>query len=120
MSWTYSQSTGTLLHNGIHIGVGYSGHGPGVNHSESEKIHDIGPIPRGTWRIEKPIDSSHTGPFSLPLVLISGDAFGRSAFLIHGDNQHMDFSASHGCIIMARPIRKQIIDSGDCILEVIA
>ena len=37
--------------------------------------------------------------------------------MIHGDDAEND--ASRGCIILSRPLRRQIIDSGDCELEVV-
>ena len=45
---------------------------------------------------------------------------GRSNFLIHGDSKtHPDF-ASQGCIILDKKCRKDMWNSGDKILEVIA
>ncbi len=39
------------------------------------------------------------------------DTFGRSAFLIHGDNAKKDKSASEGCIILGPALRQQIAES---------
>jgi hypothetical protein len=45
--------------------------------------------------------------------------FGRSDFYIHGDNPALNYTASEGCIILARPIREQIAASGDNDLQVL-
>jgi hypothetical protein len=42
---------------------------------------------------------------------VGTDTFGRSAFLIHGDN--LTHTASHGCIILRREVRVQINQSTD-------
>jgi len=36
------------------------------------------------------------------------DTFGRSGFMVHGDNQALNHSASEGCIVAPRFIRDQI------------
>jgi len=45
---------------------------------------------------------------------------GRSAFLIHGDSIAAPGTASHGCIILARPDRERIAESGVKQLVVVA
>jgi hypothetical protein len=124
MAWLYEQATGDLFHNGTFVGTGYSGRGKtrseGRNNEHVEAIVKVGPIPRGKWRIGKPVNSEHTGPFSLPLKQVPPRPlrFGRTAFLIHGNNKADN--ASEGCIILARAIRDQIVASGDTDLEVVA
>lgn len=117
--WKYSQSTGRLSLNGDFEGSGYSGHGAGLNDPYSEQVHNVGPIPRGMWKIER-WDAHHAdkGPVVGVLEPVWHDAHGRSGFLIHGDNSAMDHSASHGCIIMSRTVREKMRDSGDTDLEV--
>jgi hypothetical protein len=44
--------------------------------------------------------------------------FGRSGFLIHGDNAEMNHTASDGCIILSHDIREQIDESEDRVLIV--
>ena len=109
---TWSQSNGVLKgEDGSTWGVGFSGHGNGVNNPAYQKVANVGPIPRGLWSIGKPENSPHTGPFSLPLTPKAGiETFGRSDFLIHGDaiTEPGAKAASHGCIILARSVRERI------------
>jgi len=82
-----------------------------------------GPIPRGRYTIGAvefaDVDGPH-GPFVLPLTpAAANEMFGRTGFLIHGDSiEHPGF-ASRGCIILARPTREAIAQSGDADLEVV-
>lgn len=120
--WTYDQSTGDLSHNGGFVGTGYSGAGrtpaQGRNNGALEGEAARGPIPRGRWHIGSPRDGGRLGPFVMNLDPVGHDAHGRSLFRIHGNNQADD--ASHGCIILARPIRDMIAASGDHDLDVVA
>jgi len=119
--WTYNSSNGALIHNGVHVGTGYSGHQAGVNNPEMESIHNTGPIPRGSWTISHFFnDPGGKGPIVARLSPDEGtDTHGRGGFMIHGDNSEHNGTASHGCIILARPIREQIATSGDSILQVV-
>lgn len=118
--WTYRQSTGELLHDGEHVGRGYSGHGDGLNNPTLEDVPEVGPIPRGFWHIGVPHMSMRVGPYAMSLRPEPGtDVFRRSDFLIHGDNYHHDQSASRGCIVLARALREAIHESSDTDLEVI-
>jgi hypothetical protein len=49
----------------------------------------------------------------------STNTFGRSGFLMHGDSTQSPGSASQGCIIMPRPVREQVWNSGDRDLKVV-
>lgn len=103
-------------------GKGYSGHGEGVDNPADESISNVGPIPEGKWSIGAPEDSPNTGPFTLPLAPLEGtDARGRSDFRIHGDlvGEVGKELASHGCIILARPIRERINGESDRTLCVV-
>ena len=61
-----------------------------------------------------------TGPFTLVLAPAPGtETHGRSAFRIHGDSIRLPGTASHGCIILPRPVREAIWASGDRDLEVV-
>ncbi len=119
--WKYSQSTGTLFKNGQPITTGYSGYGmtlrEGRNNPAMETVVARGPIPRGMWRIGAPYDSQKVGPYSLVLEPVKHDAHGRSAFRIHGNNKANN--ASNGCIILSRPLREAIWNSGDRLLQVV-
>jgi hypothetical protein len=117
--WVYQQTTGELLLDGEYVATGYSGHNEGLNNPALEAVQNVGPIPAGNWTIGEPHNSEHRGPVCLPLRPAGHAAHGRTAFLIHGDNQKGDKSASHGCIILPRKIRERIIASRDPELLVI-
>lgn len=120
---TYEQSTGNFLDSaGNLIGVGYSGNGPEMNSPESQNVRDHGPLPQGWYTVEPPHVDEQTGPVSMNLVPDPGnEMFGRSAFLIHGDNAALDHTASDGCIVMAHEYRVAIaaaVLAGDNRLQV--
>jgi len=122
--WTYSQSSGALLDaSGNLRATGYSGHGAGLDNGAEQNVRNVGPIPRGLWSIAPPRDSLKHGPYVLPLTPHAGtDCCGRDGFLIHGDEvahagEHL---ASLGCIILDRPTREAVWDSGDHVLRVVA
>jgi hypothetical protein len=120
--WTYKQSTGAVTRaDGVVIGDGYSGNGPGYNNPFSEAHVDVGPIPEGQWTIGAFFDDpGGKGPYVAHLMPCEGtETYRRSGFMIHGDNAAMNHTASEGCIILSRPLRQQIADSGDSSLEVI-
>jgi hypothetical protein len=118
--WRWDQSAGELTRDGAFISKGYSGAGRGVNNPVMQAATAIGPIPRGRWRMTEVKDSPNTGPFTIVLVPEAGtDTCGRSAFRIHGDNRLANKTASHGCIILPRPVRQRIWASGDRALEVV-
>ena len=118
MTWRYDQSSGSLDHDGTPVGTGYSGMGVYRNDPTAEDRPNEGPIPRGTYTIGEPHDTQTHGPFVMRLTPDpSDDMHGRAGFLIHGDNQ--THTASQGCIILARPIREQVWQSGDTELEVV-
>lgn len=82
----------------------YSGkRGIWCNNPEYEAEANYGPIPRGRWTFGAPYHSAKTGPLSIPLIPAGHDAWGRSGFLIHGDNAESD--ASQGCIVAPRALR---------------
>lgn len=89
------------------VGVGYAGKGVWRNRTEGERILGHGPLPRGRYRIGAPADSATVGKYALRLTPLD-ETYGRSAFLIHGDNGRGDFSASSGCIILPRNVRERI------------
>ncbi len=121
MPWIYDQSSGDLFHDETFIGTGYSGKGKtkaeGRNNGEMEAKLATGPIPRGEWVIGAPIKSPTMGPVAIALKPAEKKtAHGRSGFFIHGNNAAND--ASHGCVIMARGIRLEIVGSGDTVFVV--
>ena len=121
MAWHYNNATGVMTGpDGVVVGTGYSGNGAGLNNPAAEAIPDVGPIPEGVWRIGTAFDHPHLGPVAMvliPLALLTAST--RSGFFIHGDNIQMNRSASHGCIILGRPIREEIAQSTDRTLIVV-
>lgn len=120
--WTYAQKTGALRQqNGKVAGTGYSGFDNGKNNPAMQAIHDIGPIPQGSWIITgPPFNTPQHGPFVLRLLPSrTTNTFERSGFLMHGDSTHAPGTASRGCIIMPRTVREQVWNSGDTDLEVV-
>jgi hypothetical protein len=119
--WIYEQKTGALRLNDNIVAKGYSGHGDGKNNPEAESIHNVGPIPRGNWRISgPPVDTSTHGPFVLHLMALpETETFGRSGFLIHGDSMEHPGAASEGCVILARSVREYVWTSNDRNLKII-
>jgi lipoprotein-anchoring transpeptidase ErfK/SrfK len=121
MAWTFKITPGTLLNlNSIQVGQGYSGHGEGLNNPAMCSVHNVGPLPTGKYKIGQPRSDNQVGVFAMPLTPDpSNEMFGRSAFFLHGDNASMNHTASDGCIILNRPLRNDIANSGDDELIVI-
>ena len=113
--WVYQQSTGVLSHDLSYVAEGYSGHGEGKNRPEFQEIADVGPIPVGSWTITgPPQDTPSHGPCVLRLTpSAETDTYGRSGFLLHGDSVVDPGAASMGCIVLPRPVREAIWESGD-------
>ena len=122
--WIWKSTAGELWHDDTFIARGYSGFGMGQNDPALENVPNIGPIPRGSWAIgaAEYVDTvGPHGPFVLPLTAKEGtETFGREGFLIHGDSISHAGSASHGCIILPRQIREDIVATHDIDLEVVA
>jgi hypothetical protein len=117
---TYNRANGNWSHNGELLGTGYSGNGPGLNNPAMSDVHDVGPIPAGTWFISHPFVDPGKGPIVMRLTPVDGtETFGRGGFLIHGDNAAMDHTASEGCIILPHDVRQAIALSVDDELQVI-
>jgi hypothetical protein len=119
----YVQSTGQVWSNGALLGVGYSGFGEGKNNPALERVKGIGPTPLGRYQLEPPGPHPTAGGFVMRLSPLPGtQTFGRSGFLVHGDNVDPDKrgTASHGCIVLARAIREAMWASGVRTLEVVA
>ncbi len=110
MEWTYEVKTGKLYEpEGECIAIGYSGMGNAKNNPMMEQVHGQGPLPRGSYTIGPAHTSPHTGPITMDLDPLPGtEVFGRSLFRIHGDSIAHPGEASHGCIILPRPVRQEI------------
>ena|ERR1035437_5329862 len=105
---------------GKRLAYGYSGAGAGKNNPAMQKVYDVGPIPRGKYLIDVPVDTVTHGPYVLRLEPDDRNVmFGRAGFLIHGDSVVNPGSASEGCIIMPRFARERIWESLDHELEVV-
>lgn len=110
--WKYVQTTGDLFLNGEYMETGYSGALPdGKNNPDMECVRNVGPIPRGYYNIG-PVENKPT-PMTLRLIADMPNYCNpaRSGFLIHGDNA--THTASQGCIILGRNMRRTIAESGD-------
>lgn len=121
VSWTYRQSSGDLFTpDGGCVGQGYSGRGPGLNNPAQQSVAEVGPIPQGQWTIGEFFDDpGGKGPVVAHLTPAPGtEMFGRDGFMIHGDNQAADYTASEGCVILARQLRMLIQESGVRLLTV--
>lgn len=129
LDWVCSQSTGNVSHvdpngNSTDIGNGYAGNGNGINNPAMQNVPDTGPLPQDAYTIE-PQQNNTTGsgtslPGSMRLTPDPGNSmYGRSGFLIHGDSNQGNRSASEGCIILNRNIRNRIGHNGDSILMVV-
>ena len=121
--WTYQQSTGNLTDPyGKVIGVGYAGHGPGIDNPADEEIRNIGPLPTGKYTIGPFYDDPHgKGPLVAHLIPDpANEMYGRSGMMIHGDTAAHNQTASEGCIVLAHNLRAAIASSLDDDLLVIA
>lgn len=122
--WRYSQSTGLVTDPaGEILGVGYSGNGADLNNPAGQGDIGHGPCPQGEWTIGAFFDDvGGKGPIVARLTPCAGnDMDGRAGgFMIHGDNQAMNHTASDGCIILSHALRQTIAGSGDASLLVTA
>lgn len=127
MSWTYEQLTGNLYDpSGAFIHSGYAGgdcgkNPQGVNNPAAQMIDRTGPLPEGMYTKGTPVEGTALGAFAIPLIPDpANEMFGRGGFYIHGDNPHMNESASEGCIVMPPIIRHAFYSSPDPNLQVVA
>lgn len=115
----YEVESGELVNpEGELVGIGYSGSPIARNDVTMEQEHDVGPLPRGVYKISEPVDTPTHGPYVMSLTPQEGNMYGRSGFLIHGDSIEHPGAASHGCIVLGRPLREMIGRSIDHELEV--
>lgn len=119
MPWQYSQRTGRLTHDGEFVGKGYSGKGLYKDNPTYEHLRNLGPIPRGRWRIGSSHSHPTKGSTTMALTPVGHTAFGRSHFLIHGDSMAHPGQASEGCIVLGPAFRRRIATSGDNELVVV-
>lgn len=121
--WTFRQSTGELSHDGKAIGRGYSGHAEHANQPRDQALAMLGPIPRGRYTFENWRDDPTKGKIVCNLVPDpANEMYGRSGFMLHGDNAALNRTASEGCMIQEQAVRLLVLYScanGDNHLEVI-
>lgn len=119
MMWTYNQATG-VFSSGLSSFVGYAGIGKGRNNPESEATHDVGPLPRGVYKIAPPRTHPTLGQYVMPLLpAATNKMFGRGGFYIHDDSSKHPGLSSHGCIVLNRAARTAIWMSGNHDLVVV-
>lgn len=98
---SYVQRTGALRYPPHRQVPGaYSGNGIGLNNPAMEAVPNVGPIPAGWWHIDR-WDAVHGTKGKIVAVLrpVGHNADNRTNFLVHGDNDAADHTASDGCII---------------------
>lgn len=120
--WIYAQKSGALWRDGKQVATGYSGCDEGKNDPAMQAVGGVGPIPQGNWTIiGPPFNTRNHGPY-VPRLQPATDThtFGRSGFLMHGDSIESPGCASKGCVILPRPAREQVWNSGDTDFEVVA
>lgn len=91
-----------------------------MNNPAMQWVHNVGPLPRGFYKIGAWSTHPVLGPISAPLIPqpdASGSYAwlgGRGGFYIHGP------VFSEGCVVQTEPIRLAMSLSGDSDLEVVA
>ena len=124
--WTWDQSAGRLSRDGVFVSSGYSGKGRGKNNPSLQGVAGTGPCPRGKWKLVRLYDSANVGKATIEIHAVDAtpgddwhDATGRGNFRIHGDSIRAPGTASKGCIILPRPVRLAMWNSGDRDLTVV-
>ena len=113
------ETTGTALQiNRTLVGTGYSGHGEGINNPEKQDVENVGPIPQGIYTIGEQKDHiTSEGKTLIASMELTPDSnnemHDREGFLMHGDNDKGNQSASKGCPIFDRATRDDVANSGD-------
>lgn len=97
----------------------YSGGGPNgyVEYRDNplaESKEGLGPIPEGEYTmtlLNDGGDYENKGPLVIGLTPSpKNNMYGRSGFLIHGDNALVNFTASDGCIIAPHNLRAYLVN----------
>lgn len=118
---TFHQRSGEYYLGPTLFTLGWAGCGLGKNNPEMQHVRMIGPLPRGRYRIGAP-ELASTGAYSLRLhPCPETEMFGRDGFLIHGPavDASKRGQESHGCPIMHRICREQVVRLGVEWLEVV-
>jgi len=111
VSFRYCQRTGRLDHRRDsvwhRVASGYAGAGLGVNTPRLEHIRALGPLPKGVYKMAV-VDHHRFAAPCIALAQEEGETYGRSAFYIHGDNRHLNRTASSGCIVIPLLARREL------------
>ena len=75
-TYTYSQRTGELKRGNVVLGTGYSGKGKGRNKPTTQKLKNVGPVPRGEYLIIGRFPDDENAGFKLK-TQPKGDTFSR-------------------------------------------
>lgn len=117
--WTYKSGSGKLFHRGELKAQAYSGHGEGKNNPAMQHVADVGPIPTGVYLIGDMFDHPTHGKYCMRLLPVTGtQLYGRSGFLMHGENAAHPGESSTGCIVVDHPHRVEVHESHDSQLVV--
>ncbi len=102
----WAQKEGVWLFPDGHHAEGYAGgncgkNPEGINNPDMQAVHNIGPLPCGTYTIQgPPYHNPNTGLNTLNLVPdAANQMFNRGSFRVHGDTA-TPFCASEGCIVI--------------------
>lgn len=140
--WTFRQTDGQVEDfRGFHYSLSYAGRGEGKNNPLLQDVHagsrwdadkklwipvdgltpdDWGPLPRGIYFMQTPVDTTTHGPYVIWLTPDGANQmFGRSGFGWHGDSKEHPGLASEGCICSPRTLREMAWTSNDHRLQVI-
>lgn len=114
--WMFSQTSGEISREGVHLEFGYSGHGQGKNNPASEAVHNVGPIPKGRYKFGALALNKKHGPIARYLhACVGTETYGRDGFMLHADSIEHPGEASEGCICASRPTR-ELPQEGDDLL----
>lgn len=110
--YTFFQSSGRInAPDGSLLGIGCAGQGIGFNNPSMQGAPNIGPLPRGFYKIGPPHDHPKLGPLTMNLEPFpENEMFGRSKFRIHGYAKVHPELSSEGCIVQFHDVRKHIAD----------
>ena len=87
--------------------TGYAGNNQGLNNPLAQNQPNVGPLPQGTYTVGG--TTTRRGPNTRPLIPDpSNNMYGRSGFLLHGDNAALNNTASEGCIIIPPQCRTAV------------
>jgi len=122
MAMEYEQATGDFYIDGKFLAKGYAGYQEYANDTEFERLENLGPLPRGRYRMIYLGKYKDKGSVVTQLTPLPGtEMYGRDGMLIHGDNKRGNMSGSSGCIVLPRGARERIRDEilrGNDILRV--